>query len=64
MERSKPLEMRTFVFNCSPFFTYLGITKKKKVKYWLGGELEPSVGINYTEKDIATSTIMYPEQHI
>lgn len=37
---------------------------ERKLKYWLGGRLEPFAGINFTEKDIPRSAIMYPEQHI
>lgn len=48
----------------SPHLSHTWVLQKKKVKYWLGGGLEPSAGINFIEKDVARSTIMYPEQLI
>lgn len=47
----------------SPHLSHTWVLQKK-VKYWVGGGLEPSAGIDFIEKDIARSTIMYPEQLI
>lgn len=48
----------------SHHFSHTGVSEKKKLKYWLGGRPGPFASINFTEKDIPKSAIMYPEQHI